>query len=71
MTHGRGPGARRSSGRGPPSEPVGFSDPFDSLAGGRWSLGGHQLLNSWFPAWQAGTPSPGAATLVDRAEATP
>jgi beta-glucanase (GH16 family) len=28
-------------------------------------------LNSWFPAWLAGTPSPGAATLVDRVEATP
>src|SRR5687767_14227338 len=25
-------------------------------------------LNSWFPAWLAGTPSPGAATRVDRVE---
>lgn len=28
-------------------------------------------VNSWFPAWLAGTPSPGAATLVDRAEFAP
>jgi licheninase len=28
-------------------------------------------LNSWFPAWLAGTPSPGAATLVDRVDVTP
>lgn len=27
-------------------------------------------LNSWFPAWLAGTPSPGAATLVDRVDVT-
>jgi beta-glucanase (GH16 family) len=119
---------------------TGFSDPFDTLDGGRWSAGDHQLgrsrldpanvavaggrqthtetrslefdptatfhtyeidlarkavtfrvdgvalrtwkngvptapmalyLNSWFPAWLAGTPSPGAATLVDRVDVTP
>jgi len=27
-------------------------------------------LNSWFPAWLAGAPSPGAATLVDRVDVT-
>ena len=27
-------------------------------------------LNSWFPAWLAGTPSPGAATLVDQVDVT-
>jgi len=27
--------------------------------------------NSWFPAWLAGTPSPGAATLIDRIDVTP
>jgi len=28
-------------------------------------------LNSWFPSWLAGTPSPGAATLVDEVTAAP
>ena len=28
-------------------------------------------LNSWFPAWLAGAPSPGAATLVDRVDVAP
>jgi endo-1,3-1,4-beta-glycanase ExoK len=27
-------------------------------------------LNRWFPAWPAGAPSPGAATLVDRVDVT-
>jgi hypothetical protein len=68
---------------------MGFSDPFDSLAGGSWSIGDHQLgrsrldpanaavvggalelRHSWSPAWLAGTPSPGAATLVDRVDVT-
>jgi beta-glucanase (GH16 family) len=29
------------------------------------------FLNTWFPTWLAGTPSPGAATLVDQVSAAP
>jgi hypothetical protein len=37
-----------------------------------WSLGDHQLGRSRLdPANLAGTPSPGAATLVDRVDVTP
>ena len=59
----------------------GFSDPFESLDGGRWSIGDHQLGRSRLdPAnvaggalelrHPAGTTSPGAATLVDRIDVT-
>ena len=56
---------------------TGFSDPFDSLEGGRWSLGDHQLGRSRLDPANVAVAGgalelrhPAAATLVDRADVT-